>query len=212
MTCRDVRLTLSSILDGEDADQPVAAADTHLAECAECRRWRAVAERVTREVRIQEATEVPDLTERVLAAVHADPAVRTRSAAGVPVGRRRLVLRVAVAVTAVAQLLFSLPALVQALGGGGAHVGHEIGAFDLAVAVGFLLAAWRPEWARPLVPVAVVLSVGLLVTASLDVAHASTGVAHETVHLITVLQASLLWTLTRASGSRRGRATAGATV
>src|SRR4051794_31322214 len=74
MRCDDVQATLSARLDGEAETQPRAVVDAHLTGCAGCRSWLARAERVTRLVRVQ-SVDVPDLTERILAAAHAQGAL-----------------------------------------------------------------------------------------------------------------------------------------
>lgn len=194
MTCDEVRSALSARLDGEEPRVPARTLDDHLIECAACAGWLARAEQVTRLVRVQPA-EVPDLTASVLAAVAADPvasgASRRRAAHA-----RRQILRVAVAVAAVAQLAIALPIL---LAGVEPHTSREMASFDIALAVGFALAAWRPERARAFVPVAFVLAACLAATSALDIANSTTALAHEVSHLAAVVQAVLLWALGRAS-------------
>ncbi|MGA8116904.1 MAG: zf-HC2 domain-containing protein [Actinocatenispora sp.] len=204
MTCGDVRRTLSAALDGETAGTQLGMAHAHLSGCDECRRWQGAAEEVDRLVRARASDPAPDLTERVLAALHADPTVRlTPAAPGLRTrSRRRQLLRAGVATAAVLQLLLGLPELFACLDGtGGSHASHEIAAFSLALSAGFLLAAWRPERARPMLPVAVVLSAALLVVAGMDIANATIALAHELVHLLTVVQAVLLWALGRSLGT-----------
>ncbi|MGK5738678.1 zf-HC2 domain-containing protein [Micromonospora sp. URMC 103] len=199
MNCDDVRAALSARLDGEDPQATPAELDAHLRGCPGCRAWQAHAEEVTRLVRVQ-AVEVPDLTASVLAAVAADPlaAGRAREAAH---RARRQVLRLAVAVAAVAQLAIALPILLAGLGGGvDPHTSREMASFDVALAVGFVLAAWRPERARAFLPVALVLAVCLAATSAVDIANSTTALVHEVGHLAAVVQAGLLWALGRASG------------
>ena len=64
------------------------------------------------------------------------------------------------------------------------HVAHEVGAWDLALAVGFVFAAWRPLRAVGLLPFAAALSAGLILTAILDVAHGRAVALTETTHLL----------------------------
>jgi predicted anti-sigma-YlaC factor YlaD len=78
------------------------------------------------------------------------------------------------------------------------------------MAVGFALAAWRPERARGFVPVAAVLVAALAATSVIDVAAAQAAPAYETAHLVAVVQASLLWGLARVE--TRQRAVAGPAV
>jgi predicted anti-sigma-YlaC factor YlaD len=225
MTCDEVRVALSARLDGEDPQAAPARLDAHVAECAGCRDWLARAEQVTRAVRVQ-PVQVPDLTEGVLAAVAADrttrPAGRAAASPGAalpgavpPVGAasragavvredqraaRWQILRVAVAVAAVAQLALALPVLLGGFGiADDPHTSREMASFDVALAVGFALAAYRPQRARAFVPVAFVLALCLAATSLIDVATASTALVHEVGHLAAVVQAALLWALGRAT-------------
>ncbi|MET8312074.1 zf-HC2 domain-containing protein [Micromonospora sp. NPDC005173] len=200
MTCDHVRAALSARLDGEDPQTPPAVLDAHTATCVGCRDWLARAEQVTRLVRVQ-PVEVPDLTAAVLAAVAADSAHRSPAAVR---RARRQVLRIAVAVAAVAQLVIALPILLAGLGVSvDPHTSREMASFDVALAVGFALAAWRPERARAFLPVALVLAVCLAGTSVVDIANSTTALVHEAGHLAAVVQAGLLWALGRTSGEDR---------
>ncbi|MFI7576286.1 zf-HC2 domain-containing protein [Micromonospora sp. NPDC049497] len=198
MNCDDVREALSARLDGEDPQAAPTVLEAHTQSCPGCRSWLARAERVTRLARVRPVA-VPDLTAPVLAAVAADAAV----ARAVPVAAlraRRQVLRVAVAVAAVAQVAVALPVLLAGLGvAADPHTSREMASFDIALAVGFALAAWRPERARAFVPVALVLAVCLAGTSAVDIANSTTALVHEVGHLAAVVQAGLLWALGRVS-------------
>ncbi|WP_203713181.1 zf-HC2 domain-containing protein [Asanoa siamensis] len=190
--CEHVRVALSARLDGEAPPATAAEIDAHTATCPGCQAWLAGAERLDLLVR---ATPAPtqDLTARVLTAVATDQ--RRRSAAE-PVARRQ-VLRVAVGVLAVAQLVSAVQALLGVEGALGAHATREMACFDIALAVGFALAALRPERARALLPVALVLALCLAATSAVDVANGRTAVVHEIGHLAAVVQAAALWALGR---------------
>lgn len=193
MTCDTVRVALSARLDGEPTGWPDGSLDAHLTGCAGCRAWLAGAERLNRAVRVQ-PVDVPDLTARVLAAVTADRAGRPEPPT------RRQILRVAVAVAAVAQLAVAVPVLLGGLGVvNDPHASRELASFDIALAVGFALAAYRPDRARAYVPIAFVLAACLAVTSAVDIANASTAFVHEVGHLAAVVQAALLWALGRTS-------------
>ncbi|MFE9653384.1 zf-HC2 domain-containing protein [Micromonospora sp. NPDC006431] len=198
MTCDEVRLALSARLDGEDPQAPAAALEAHTGSCPGCRSWLTHAERVTRLTRLQ-PVDVPDLTAQVLAAVATDRAAARAGAAAA--GRaRRQVLRVAVAVAAAAQFAIALPILLAGLGvDADPHTSREMASFDAALAVGFALAAWRPERARAFLPVALVLAVCLAGTSLVDIAASTTAAVHELGHLAAVVQAGLLWALGRVS-------------
>jgi predicted anti-sigma-YlaC factor YlaD len=204
MRCDDVRVALSARLDGEDAGMPAAVLDAHAEGCPACGDWLVRAERMKRALRVQVA-DVPDLTARVLAAVAADPRSATRDPRSAAADRaatargRRQILRIAVAVTAVAQFAIALPLLLPGLGvAADPHTTREMASFDIALAVGFALAAYRPERARAFVPVAFVLAACLALTSAVDVATSATALVHEVSHLAAVAQAGLLWALGRA--------------
>jgi predicted anti-sigma-YlaC factor YlaD len=194
---------MSARLDGEDPGRPADVIDEHLIGCPECRAWLCGAERLSTAVRsVPAQLTPPDLTHRVMAAVAADPVLSSQSArlrAAADAHARRQVLRLAVALAAAGQLALAVPTLVGALLGTelGTHVGREMASFDVAVAVGFLAAAWRPARARAFVPVAVVLAACLAVTSGVDVARGMTAFTHEFGHLVAVVQAGLLWALGR---------------
>src|SRR5690242_11281066 len=126
--CEDVQAALSARLDGEDPGLSSEAVDGHVAGCATCSAWLAGVQALT----IGQA-DPPDLTDRIMAAV-APHVARARVAA--EERARRQVLRIAVAVAAVAQFALAVPTFL-----GTAHTGRDMGSFDIAVAVGFLLAA-----------------------------------------------------------------------
>jgi hypothetical protein len=81
--------------------------------------------------------------------------------------------------------------------------------FDIAVAVGFALAAWRPERARAFVPVAFVLAACLAATSVMDISDGATHLAHEVGHLAALAQALLLWALSRRTKGDPGVASVG---
>lgn len=193
MDCTNARAALSARLDGE----PVPEAEPlrlHLAGCADCRSWHQRAEALSRTAETAFAS-VPDLTVGVLeAASAAGSAAAARSRA------RARVLRWAVGVAAVAQLVLAIPALLAATGlsdFSAVHASREMASFDIAVAVGFLLAAIRPERARAFVPVACVLAICLAATSGIDMASGATALADETGHIVAAVQAVLLWALGR---------------
>ena len=115
-------------------------------------------------------------------------------------------LRIAVAAAAVVQLALALPVLIGAFLSSelGPHAGREMASFDIAVAVGFLAVAYRPARARAFVPVAIVLAACLAITSGVDIARGVAGFPHEIAHLVAVIQAGLLWALSRAGSDGGG--------
>jgi predicted anti-sigma-YlaC factor YlaD len=105
-------------------------------------------------------------------------------------GRRKKLValaRLGLGVVAVGQLVLTVPMLL--LGhdhGAPAHVAHEMGAFDAALAAGFLVAAWRPARALGMRALVGVASALLVVTAIIDMAAGRTSAGDEAPHLLAV--------------------------
>jgi predicted anti-sigma-YlaC factor YlaD len=197
MTCSQVRIALSARLDGED---PGFDPDDHLRGCAGCRQWLARAEALAGALApmvMAPRQATPDVTEAVLARLAADRAAENaaaRSAAAAKAARWTDALRLGLGGIAAVQLLLALPGV---LGLEGSHAHHEVA----AVAVAFLLAAFRPALAKPYAPVAVVLAGCLVLSAVLDLAQGVTTVGHETGHLMTIVPAAMLVALAYRPGT-----------
>ncbi|GIJ57984.1 hypothetical protein [Virgisporangium aurantiacum] len=189
MTCSQVRLALSARLDGED---PGFDPDDHLRGCAGCRQWLAQAEALGLMLRVPTRA-TPDVTEAVLARLAAEKSA-ARSAAAAKAARWTDALRLGLGGIAAVQLLLALPGV---LGLEGSHAHHEVA----AVAVAFLLAAFRPALAKPYAPVAVVLAGCLVLSAVLDLSQGVTTVGHEAGHLMTVIPAAMLVALAYRPGT-----------
>jgi len=82
-------------------------------------------------------------------------------------------------------------------------VARELGAFQVALAVGLLLAAWQPQRRTQLLPVVAVLSVCPAVIAVLDVAAGRTPASAEGHHLVQLAGLGLVWLLAYPSGRAR---------
>jgi predicted anti-sigma-YlaC factor YlaD len=205
ISCAGVRLALSARLDGEDPLLPAVALGEHLDGCVACGAWLGGAQRVE-EVMRSIGRAAPDLSALVLAAVAADRArpVATPAAAGATVRRASNIptlLRWGVGLIAVAQLVSAVPILVGVLVGDvhGLHASREMASFDVAMAVGFLLAALRPAQARAFVPVAFILAACLAMTSTIDLINGTTLFIHEVSHLVAIAQGVMLWLLSRGS-------------
>lgn len=193
--CEDYREALSAQLDREDPGIDAAQVDAHLAGCAGCREWLRQAVHVTRAVRVQPADEVPDLTEAILARVgsEAPVAVVDRRA------RRTAVVRVGLFAVAAGQWATGLAVTFAPVTAGVAvHGAHELGAFNLALAVAFGAAAWRPSRARAHLPLLATLVAGLAVLTAADVAVGHATLVTEAAHLLLV--AGLVLTAVLARG------------
>jgi predicted anti-sigma-YlaC factor YlaD len=193
--CDEVRVGLSARLDGEDPGASDALLDRHVADCWACAAWLDEAAGASRRVRLRVPEPQPDLAEAVARRL-ADREVLERPS--------RPLARLALVVTAIVQLALSLPALV--LGQephAGVHVAREVGATDVALALGVLAAAWRPWRAAGMLPVVAALAVGLSATTLVDVFGGEVPAVAEVPHLLALVEAALLWRLRYAGTPKR---------
>jgi predicted anti-sigma-YlaC factor YlaD len=198
MECDRVREAISARIDGEDPGVPDGAIEAHLATCAACRGWQQRAHAMTRRARLGGRFLEQDLTARVLAAIPPEPARRQparrqsarRLGAAWGVGMAR---RAGLAAVAVAQLAITIPLLI--LGHDhdtGLHAAHELGSFDLALAIAFAVGAVRPALSAGLAWPCAIAAAGLAGTAIADLAAGQTFGADEAQHLVAVAGAVLL--------------------
>lgn len=189
MDCATCRLDVSARLDGEETSAPDLDVEAHLRRCTSCRRFAAAASRVADEVDL--AAEVPASRSAELLTAMADA---RRS------GERRIdAIRLGLVVVACTQLALALPGLLLAEGvGHSAHVVRHLGAWDVAFAIGFLVAAAQPVRVVGLLPMAAALTGSMLLAAGLDVASGSTSAVGEATHVLELGGLALLWALSRA--------------
>jgi predicted anti-sigma-YlaC factor YlaD len=143
LTCREA---LSARLDGEAEPVPAEDTDQHLASCAECQSWQTRVTRTSRELRVRQATPVPDLSAAILE--NAVP----------PQNIRGWWARIALVVVAAAQVGLVLSQMLGVgVGHGGVpasgHVLNESLSWNLAIGVGLLWAAFRTRVTSGLIPV-----------------------------------------------------------
>ena len=187
MDCVQAREAMSAQLDGERPGMAEALVEAHVGRCLACQAWREAAHEVTRQVRMTGWLPPGDLTEMILATA------RPARFAGWAMRLRAMLLVAA----AVGQLVLTVPLLTAAVGGMAmdTHGMHELGAFDFALAVAFVVGALRPRLATGLAWPCCAAAVGLLATSTIDVISHHTFEAHELRHLIAVVGALLLcWT------------------
>jgi predicted anti-sigma-YlaC factor YlaD len=193
MECDRAREAISARIDGEDPGVPDDALDAHLAGCAACRDWQQRAHVMTRRARLGGTFLDRDLTGLVLAATPTAPARR----------RLRLGLRGALLAAALGQLAITVPLLI--LGhdhDAGPHAAHELGSFDLALAIAFAVGAIRPVLSAGLAWTCAIAAAGLAGTAVADLIGGQTIGADEAQHLIAVAGAVLLIWQARITGTR----------
>jgi hypothetical protein len=138
---------------------------------------------VTRRARLGGAFLDHDLSARVLAAAPPAPARRSRT----------VTQRAALAAVAALQLAITVPLLI--LGhdrDAGIHAAHELGSFDLALAIAFCVGAIRPALSAGLAWPCGIAAGGLVGTAIIDMIGGQTFGADEAQHLVALAGALLL--------------------
>jgi predicted anti-sigma-YlaC factor YlaD len=195
LNCTTARNAISARLDGEDLGADPDALDKHVQRCAECRAFARDAAAMHRDVRMARAPVVPDRTAPILAAIGLDP--RPRAA-------HEQWLRIILAIVGLVQLVAAVPALVLGDDAGvTVHAARHIGSFDLALAVGFLFAAWRPSRLPGLLPVVTALVACLVGTSVLDMLDGRAGALSETQHVVEIVGLAAAWLLAHPLRSRR---------
>jgi predicted anti-sigma-YlaC factor YlaD len=183
MECDRAREAISARIDDEDSGVPDAALAGHLAGCAGCRAWERRAHLVTRRARLGGVFLDHDLSDRVLAAAPPTSAWRSRA----------VTQRAALAAIAALQLAITLPLLI--LGhdrDAGMHAAHELGSFDLALAIAFCVGAIRPALSAGLAWPCGIAAGALVGTAVMDMIGGQTFGVDEAQHLVALAGALLL--------------------
>ena len=180
--CERVRADLSAGLDGEATALASAALNDHMIDCRGCRAFATESTRLHRLVRLRTAEHVPDLAPAVLAAV--------------PTHGYRLFARYALLTVSITILILAVPALVLGRDANApTHLARHLGSFDIALGVGLFIAAWRPQRARGVLPIAAALAGSMFVTALIDASDGTTPLAGEAYHLLEFAGLVLVWAL-----------------
>jgi predicted anti-sigma-YlaC factor YlaD len=194
MRCTRFREAISARLDGEDPGVPADQLDAHVADCPDCRSWAGAADALAPLAATADIDEPLPLDPALLAAV------MSADAAGEPT-RRPLVStvewRILLAVIGLTQLVLSWPGVFLHEGHASIHLSHELTAWDMGLAVGFLLVAWRPARAWGMLPLVAVLVAAMAVTSGVDLASGHALLGREAVHGLEIAGLGCLWALAR---------------
>ncbi|MCJ7436429.1 MAG: zf-HC2 domain-containing protein [Acidimicrobiia bacterium] len=195
MDCERTRTAISARLDGEDVGAPAEAVRTHLAACVECRAYQEAVASLHARVRVAPAPRVPDLTARILGAIGADDGAASPHLEA---------WRIGLGFVAIVQIGLAVPALLLGSDAGlPVHTARHLGSFAVALAVGFLFAAWRPSRVAGLFPVAAALVACLVITSVIDIATGRAAAVNELTHVTELLGLGLLWLVGRAAPADR---------
>lgn len=173
---------ISALADGEDPAVDQRLLDAHLDRCAPCRAFSRRVDQTQAPLRVRPAPTMPDLSRRIVKL----NAVADRA--------RWRVFRLLLAVAAVEIIATAVPALLYGEEHGlPSHPTRHLGAFSLAYGVALLVVVVRPARARSVLPIALTLSVALLLTAIVDVANGNAPLLGEFRHVPELLSVPLIW-------------------
>jgi len=204
--CDRCRAALSATLDGEDPGLSDDERQRHLATCAGCREFAAGAARLHRSARVIPAEPVPDLSAAIMRSIDAEPvpapqAAPDRTPSAASVDERTRFLRISLAVIAVIQLGMAVPALVLGDDAGlPTHVARHLGSFSLALGVGLLVVALRPDRAAGVLPIVAAVVVCLLGSSAIDIFAGRANPGAEVSHAPELVGLVAVWLLARAPG------------
>lgn len=190
MDCKQARLAISALSDHEDPGVSLAALGVHLDRCATCAAWQQAA--LCRS-RIGLFDDEPG--DDVLVGAMRSLAVERAAQHEAQADRAIRPWRVGLVVVAVIQPLLVLSSLLSKHWLHHIHSGRELGAWHLALAVGFLFAAWRPSRAWGMLPLVVAMVTGVLITSGVDLADGHVRFSDELTHVLDVAGLACLWAL-----------------
>jgi predicted anti-sigma-YlaC factor YlaD len=200
MQCSTYRAAISARLDGEDIGLPAEVLDAHLAGCSDCRAWSAAADALAGAVARAPRPDV-SLDPALLAAL-VSPAERRPARAGLlSTGE----WRVSLGVIAVALLVVAWPgAVLQQEGHASVHIAHQLTAWDVGLAAGFLVAALFPARAWGMFPLACVLVACMTGAFVVDLLAGHGVLGTQFVHALEIAGLVCLWALGRRSAHQPG--------
>ena len=184
MLGKHLRDEISARADGEDPGLPDDEIDRHIARCSSCREFAESIDVLRARTGMIGAMDRPDISRRVVTSIGRDN--RRRASAAI----RWLLGACAVVLIAVA-----VPDLIGS--GSAGHDLRHIAAFRLAYAVGLLGVVARPARARTMFYVSVVLVCALVTTSVADLIRGGLDLMSESLHLVQIVTAGLLWVLSR---------------
>ena len=200
MKCESARELLSAVADDEATNEESTSVALHVGECAACSSYAQDLNALARQYNIRPAEPVPDLVAAVTA--------RARPA---KLGRGGW-MRPALAWVALVMLVQNIPALILGSSAGtDAHMARHLGAFGVALAIGFAFSAWKPHRAFGLLPFTAALVATSLVSLGADVLGSGRSPLAESVHLTELIGLALLWMISGSPGwhGLRGRSSHG---
>ena len=182
-------------MDGEAESVDAQSVDDHLAGCAQCRAWQQQALQATRTIRVRPAVPTPDLTAAILAAAAAgrtDPAAPAQARAPGQLWRWLLGFTAFVQINLALSELLGVSHMGMTLSRDSEHLFNESTAWNLALGIGFAVAAARPRWAAGLLPTLGVFLAVLAAVSVVDVVDGNADLTRVGSHVVVLIGMVLL--------------------
>jgi anti-sigma factor RsiW len=189
LPCDEAQELMSVVADGEATVFERTRLDAHVSDCASCATLVERIAVVDRRVRLRPAEPVPDLVMAVTTRLR--PAVLGRG------GWMRPAL-IWVAVVLAAQNVS--PLVFGEANGAETHLARHLGAFGVALAIGFAYVAWRPHRAFGMLPFGGALVVSMLSSTAFDLIDGDRTALAETAHIAELVGLALLWMIAGSPG------------
>jgi predicted anti-sigma-YlaC factor YlaD len=193
MRCDRYREAISARIDGEDPGLPTEDIDAHLAECPECRSWASAAASPALTAVASPGDPVaidPALLAQLIRPAPAPEAARSGLISTVE-------WRMVLALIALTQIALAWPGGFLDDGHASIHLAHELTAWDMGLAAGFLVVAWRPARAWGMLPLVAVLVAAMVGTSGFDLLSGHALLGREAVHALALAGLGCLWALAR---------------
>lgn len=194
MDCHLCRETLSARMDGEVNALDSVEVDAHLSTCSACRGWQQAALRLTRTLRVRPAVPTPDLTAAILAAA----AAQRPAPAPAGVSSSRQIWRWLLGLVALVQASVGLSELLgisrmgMRMSSDSEHLFNESTAWNVALGVGFAVAAVWPRLANGLLPTLGVFLAVLVGVSVIDLINGAADLTRVGSHVVVLLGMALL--------------------
>jgi predicted anti-sigma-YlaC factor YlaD len=185
MDCLQARELASAGLDGQLTDAEERSLDAHLAGCGACADWIDAVADMTRRNRV------------------GHPGVTAPSPAAPPRGARNRAVRFALAWAGILLVAWHLPEVITAGNELAVHLARQQAGFAVALGIGFIFVAWRPDRAYGVLPMVAAFTVVLTIVAVIDLANGTSNIAVESRHLLEIGGLALMWVLGSEMGPTR---------
>jgi len=180
--CAQVQEAISALADGEDPGLDPSLVEAHIATCPSCRSQREFIHGLRRS-KLREAETQDDLAPAVVRSARMLDGVWTWT---FPRG-----------VLAICAVVIALTSFGDLLGGSeiDGHDARHLGAFSLAYVIALGVVVVRPARARTVLPISVVVTAALLITAVIDVADGAVSLSRELSHTPEIISLIAVWAL-----------------